>query len=50
LIFFFLNELFKGVSHLLIGSLIATAAMFGGGIIFAVSYGLITKDWQFYAL
>ncbi|CAF2410020.1 unnamed protein product [Rotaria sp. Silwood2] len=40
----------SGVSHLLIGSLIATAAMFGGGIIFAVSYGLITNDWQFHAL
>ncbi|CAF0881390.1 unnamed protein product [Rotaria sp. Silwood1] len=40
----------SGVSHLLIGSLIATAAMFGGGILFAISYGLITNDWQFHAL
>jgi hypothetical protein len=43
-------ELFKGVTHLLIGSFIATASMFGGGIIFALSYGLITNDWQFDAL
>ncbi|CAF4624085.1 unnamed protein product [Rotaria sp. Silwood1] len=40
----------SGVSHLLIGSLIATAAMFGGGILFAIGYGLITNDWQFHAL
>ncbi len=46
----FSYELFKGVTHLLIGSLIATAGIFGGGILFAISYGLITNDWQFYAL
>ncbi|CAF3940035.1 unnamed protein product [Adineta steineri] len=40
----------SGFTHLLIGSLIATAAMFGGGILFAISYGLITGDWQFYGL
>jgi hypothetical protein len=49
-ILFCFYEFFKGVSHLLIGSLLATAAMFGGGILFAISYGLITNDWQFYAL
>ncbi|CAM4768735.1 unnamed protein product [Rotaria magnacalcarata] len=40
----------SGVSHLLIGSLIATAAMFGGGIVFAIGYGLITNDWHFHDL
>jgi len=40
----------SGVTHLLIGSLLVTAAMFGGAILFAISYGLITNDWQFYAL
>jgi len=40
----------SGVTHLLIGSFIATAAMFGGGIISAMSYVLITKDWHFDAL
>ncbi|CAF0956308.1 unnamed protein product [Rotaria sordida] len=40
----------SGVSHLLVGSLIATASIFAGGISFAVSYGLITGDWQFHNL
>ncbi|CAF2914181.1 unnamed protein product [Rotaria sp. Silwood2] len=40
----------SGVTHLLIGSLIATAGMFGGGMLFAAGYGFITKDWRFRAL
>ncbi|UJR24636.1 hypothetical protein I4U23_006010 [Adineta vaga] len=40
----------SGFTHLLIGSFIATAAMFGGGIFFAIAYGLLTGDWKFYAL
>ncbi|CAM4806234.1 unnamed protein product [Rotaria magnacalcarata] len=40
----------SGVTHLLVGSLIATAGMFGGGMLFAAGYGLITKDWLFRAL
>jgi hypothetical protein len=50
LILNFLYKLCKGFTHLLIGSMIATAAMFGGGICFAIGYGSITGDWQFYAL
>ncbi len=48
--YFIFNELFKGVTHLLIGSLLVTASIFGGAILFAISYGLITNDWQFYDL
>ena len=36
----------SGVTHLLMGSIIATASMFAGGIIFAMAYGSITGDWQ----
>jgi uncharacterized membrane protein YedE/YeeE len=49
-ILFYFYKLFKGVTHLLIGSLLVTGSMFGGAILFAISYGLITNDWQFYAL
>lgn len=40
----------SGVSHLLIGSFLATAAMFAGGIAFAFSYVILTNDWHFYNL
>lgn len=40
----------SGVSHLLVGSFLATISMFAGGILFAVTYALTTNDWHFSAL
>ncbi|CAF3431419.1 unnamed protein product [Rotaria socialis] len=37
----------SGTTHLLIGSFITTASIFGGGIIFAFSYSLSNSEWLF---
>ena len=37
----------SGLSHLLIGSILATAAMFAGGILTAFLYVFTTADWTF---
>ncbi|CAF0826760.1 unnamed protein product [Didymodactylos carnosus] len=34
----------SGVTHLLVGSFVATAAMFGGGILFAITYSFAKVD------
>ncbi|CAF3067904.1 unnamed protein product [Rotaria sp. Silwood2] len=40
----------SGMTHLLVGSFITTASIFGGGIIFAFSTLLSNNEWGFYNL
>ena len=38
---------FEGMTHLLVGSFITTACIFGGGILFAFSHSLSNGEWFF---
>jgi len=38
---------YQGMTHLLLGSFLTTACMFGGGIIFAFSFSLSKGEWYF---